>query len=147
MPEEDTNSQAGRLGEPHDGGAAATAENKALLGDTDPVVRGSGVGLSARDYGSRVGELERRVEVDRALIAELRAEGLLSREHAENLEVALRSSRTIGAAIGIVMSHRNLSEHDAFEVLRQASMNNNRKLRDLANEVVLTGDVGLLQAG
>lgn len=141
------NGQAGRVGEPLGGVADAAAEIKAPLGGTDPAERRTGVGLSARDYGARVGELERRVEVDRALIAELRAEGLLSREHAEHLEVALRSSRTIGAAIGIVMTHHHLSEQDAFEVLRQASMDSNRKLRALADEVVLTGDVSLLEAG
>jgi hypothetical protein len=91
-------------------------------------------------------ELARRMEADRVLIAELRAEGLLDRAHAEHLEEALRSSRRIGAAVGIVMSRRNLSEDDAFELLRRASMNGNRKLRSVADEVVLTGDVSDLDA-
>ena len=147
MSGEDTYGQAGLRAEPRDRIAAATAEIKTLLGGTQQIGHRTGPGPSSRAYRDRVGELERRAEVDGVLIAELRAEGLLSRQHAEHLEEALRSSRKIGAAIGIVMTHHNLNEQDAFELLREASMNSNRKLRSLAEEVVLTGDVSLLEAG
>ncbi len=47
----------------------------------------------------------------------------------------------IGAAIGIIMANRNLTEEAAFELLRSASQQANRKVRILADEVVRTGDV------
>ena len=55
---------------------------------------------------------------------------------AANLEEALKSSRTIGAAIGLLMGSRDLDEERAFAVLKQVSRNSNRKLRELAAELV-----------
>ena len=57
----------------------------------------------------------------------------------ENLEIALDSSRVIGMAMGIVMSSRLLTADQAFEALRKASQDSNRKLRDVAAEVAETG--------
>jgi len=60
------------------------------------------------------------------------------------LQEALRTSRKIGAAVGIIMVKAVVAEEGAFAILRQASQNSNRKLRDLAEELVLTGDtIGL----
>jgi hypothetical protein len=94
----------------------------------------------------RIEALEGRADDERQLIADLRAEGLLSRQHAEQLEEALRSSRKIGAAIGIVMANRRVTEDDAFAILKQASMDTNCKLRIIADELVTTGDVSDLPA-
>ena len=58
---------------------------------------------------------------------------------AEHLGVALQSSRQIGAAIGIIMSLHKVPEAAAFDVLRMASQRSNRKLRDLAVDVIETG--------
>ena len=90
---------------------------------------------------SRITDLEARADVDRELILELQAEGLLSRDQIAHLEEALRSSRKIGAAIGIVMANRRVDEQGAFEALRKASSLSNRKLRLIAEDVVLTGAV------
>ena len=87
----------------------------------------------------RIGNLEERGVVDRALLLELQADGLVAKEHAENLEKALATSRIIGAAVGIVMARHGLTEAPAFDVLCKLSMDTNRKLRDVADEVVLTG--------
>ena len=95
--------------------------------------------------GSRIDRLEERVDVDAALIAELRADGLVTRAHAANLEEALRTSRRIGAAIGVVMARTGLTEPEAFELLKSASQDTNRKLRLIADDVVLTGDVEMLR--
>jgi AmiR/NasT family two-component response regulator len=70
------------------------------------------------------------------MIAQMRAEGLLQEEHAMHLREALRSSRTIGAAIGIVMVDRNVSEDEAFAVLSRASQDANRKLSAIALEIM-----------
>lgn len=65
------------------------------------------------------------LDLDRGLIQELQDEGLVNRERAVHLEEALRSSRRIGAAIGIVMANRRVSEDVAFEMLSRASQNVN----------------------
>ncbi|HET7415173.1 MAG TPA: ANTAR domain-containing protein [Arthrobacter sp.] len=52
------------------------------------------------------------------------------------MEQALTSSRTIGAAIGLLMGSRNIDQDKAFAVLKQASQDSNRKLRELAAELV-----------
>lgn len=56
-----------------------------------------------------------------------------------NLEHALSSNRQIGAAIGILMATHKLPSDRAFALLRQASNKSNRRLRDVADQVVLTG--------
>jgi AmiR/NasT family two-component response regulator len=57
----------------------------------------------------------------------------------ENLETALRTSRQIGIAMGILMCRNGCTEDDAFAALRKASQRRQRKLRDIAEEVALTG--------
>ncbi len=56
-----------------------------------------------------------------------------------DLEKALQSNRRIGIAVGIIMANHGLTSERSFEMLRLASMNHNRKLRDIADSVVLTG--------
>ncbi len=46
-----------------------------------------------------------------------------------------------GTAIGILMAHRRITDTAAFELLRDASQRGHRKLRDIAEDVVLTGTV------
>lgn len=70
------------------------------------------------------------------MILDLQADGLLRAEHAEHLEQALKSSRTIGAAIGLLMGRRNLDGETALAVLKQVSQNSNRKMRESAAEPV-----------
>jgi transcriptional regulator with GAF, ATPase, and Fis domain len=60
-------------------------------------------------------------------------------ELTENLNTALATSRRIGAAIGILMVTRRITEDEAFDMLRQSSQRRHRKLRDVADDVVFTG--------
>jgi hypothetical protein len=60
-----------------------------------------------------------------------------------NLEIALRSARTIGMAIGILMERLKLSDCEAFETLVAASQHLHRKLNDIASELVYTGELPL----
>lgn len=92
----------------------------------------------------RIDDIELRLDLDREMIAELQADGVLGQENTAHLMEALRSSRQIGAAIGIVMAHRKVSEQVAFEILSLASQNANRKLRVIAGEVIYAGDVSTL---
>lgn len=88
----------------------------------------------------RADELEARADDDRDMITELHVEGVLSQQHVEQLEQALRSSRTIGMAVGMVMANRHVNEEAAFDILRSVSQNSNRKLRDIADELVRGAD-------
>ena len=44
-------------------------------------------------------------------------------------------------AMGILMSRRGLTEDAAFALLTEVSQRTQRKVRDLAEEVILTGDL------
>ncbi len=59
----------------------------------------------------------------------------------EHLREALESRDVIGQAKGILMARRGCTPDTAFEALRKASMRRNKKLRDIADEVVYTGDL------
>lgn len=74
-----------------------------------------------------------------AVHAAVAVQAAQDRFKAANLQAALDSSRQIGAAIGILMARENLTDDAAFHRLRRASQNANRKLRDVADEVVFTG--------
>ncbi len=64
-----------------------------------------------------------------------------ARTEAEQLRTALQSNRRIGMAIGILMARGLLTADEAFEQVRQVSQHLNRKLRDVAEYVVETGQL------
>jgi hypothetical protein len=72
-------------------------------------------------------------------MASLALQNAIERRKADNLEVALDSSRQIGMAIGILMSSRLLTADRAFDELRRVSQHMHRKIRDVAAEVMETG--------
>lgn len=61
---------------------------------------------------------------------------LQQRETAEQLEQALASRTTIDHAIGIIMGQQRCSADEAFALLRRHSQSNNRKLREVAADIV-----------
>jgi GAF domain-containing protein len=62
-----------------------------------------------------------------------------ARELASNLQTALESRAVIDQAKGILMERHKLTAEQAFQVLAQASMRGNIKLRDVADQLVHTG--------
>lgn len=58
---------------------------------------------------------------------------------AESLERALRTSRRIGMALGILMATTQATPDDAWELLSRESMNRNIKVSTLAEQVITTG--------
>ncbi len=58
------------------------------------------------------------------------------RDLAEQLAEAMRSRAVIEQAKGVLMAQRQCDAETAFDFLRTASQNRNRKLRDLAADVV-----------
>ena len=78
---------------------------------------------------------------DEAAPPDVHAELARAREKIENLEIALTTSRRIGIALGILMASRRLSETEAFDMLRRVSQSSHRKLRDIADDLVYTGEL------
>ncbi|MDQ6728296.1 MAG: GAF and ANTAR domain-containing protein [Actinomycetota bacterium] len=60
-------------------------------------------------------------------------------ERLGNLRDALQTRELIGQAQGILMERERITADQAFDVLRRASQHLNRKLRDVAENVVTTG--------
>jgi AmiR/NasT family two-component response regulator len=58
----------------------------------------------------------------------------------EHLQAALATSRTVSTAIGILMNRYGISNDAAFAHLRRVSQESNRKLRDIAAEMVDTAN-------
>jgi GAF domain-containing protein len=63
-----------------------------------------------------------------------------ARRTADNLQAALESRAVIDQAKGVLMERYRLTPDQAFQMLARASMNANRKVRDVADELVRTGE-------
>ena len=63
------------------------------------------------------------------------------------LGAALDSSRQIGTAVGILMARHRVTSADAFGLLTDTSQQLNRKVREIAAEVELTGQLPPVRAG
>ena len=59
----------------------------------------------------------------------------------EHLREALETRDAIGQAKGILMARRNCTSEEAFEALRKVSQRRNVKLREIADQVIYTGDL------
>ncbi|MBC9824155.1 ANTAR domain-containing protein [Terrabacter sp. MAHUQ-38] len=81
---------------------------------------------------------ERAVELATAFAAHAAATIATARK-VEQLELAMVTRQEIGQAVGILMERHGLTAESAFTYLRRLSQNGNVKLRDLAEELRLTG--------
>jgi AmiR/NasT family two-component response regulator len=59
-----------------------------------------------------------------------------ARQLSENLTQAIETRETIGQAVGILIAAGGRTPQDAFQVLVNASQRENRKVRDIAEEIV-----------
>jgi hypothetical protein len=64
-----------------------------------------------------------------------------ARDKADNLIVALKTSREIGVAMGILMEKYRITRDQAFNLLRMASQAMHRKLADIAAYVAESGEL------
>ena len=64
-----------------------------------------------------------------------------TRNRVVHLSRALESSRSIGAAVGILMAFGRLTQDQAFDRLRLASQRSHRKLAEIAEDVLRTGSL------
>ena len=93
-------------------------------------------------YSARPGAFDLEAISRASLVAEhaaIAVEAARSDDRADHLEAALAHSRTIGAAIGILVERHRIVPEDAFRQLRETSQHTNRKLADVAADLVETG--------
>jgi GAF domain-containing protein len=64
-----------------------------------------------------------------------------ARDMADNLQTALVSRAVIEQAKGILMERYKLTADQAFQALARVSMHTNRKVRDVADHLVTTGEL------
>ncbi|MCW2528011.1 MAG: hypothetical protein JWM76_2871 [Pseudonocardiales bacterium] len=97
-------------------------------------------------YATETGAFTEASEVTGMLLANLGAltvAGTTARDRATHLAKALDSNREIGMAMGILIAQFKLTRDQAFDVLRITSQDTNRKIVELAAEVVNTGKLEL----
>lgn len=75
-----------------------------------------------------------------ALFAALAAVALHAAQAEETLQLALKSRDIIGQAIGILMERHRITDKEALQRLQTASQTLNVRLKDLAKQIVLTGE-------
>jgi GAF domain-containing protein len=70
-----------------------------------------------------------------------------ARGAADNLQIALESRAVIDQAKGILIERHKLTPDQAFQLLAQVSMHVNRKVRDVAEHLVHTGELPVPTTG
>lgn len=88
-------------------------------------------------------------ETDQTIAVLLATHGALAhgaakrQDKIDNLEQALVNSRRIGTAIGVLMASYRVTDGQAFDLLRVASQSRHRKLSDVAEDVIESGELEL----
>ena len=110
----------------------------------EPAGPDSPVRVWVRFRAPRAVSADERIAGD--LVAQLLAQAVdrvAARQDRDNKEAQLRqaieSHRLIGHAVGVLIERHRVTAVQGFEMLRQASLNRNIKLRELAQRVVETG--------
>jgi hypothetical protein len=126
------------------GPAAAAAGMRSMLALPLATIGSVGaLNLYAR-YPAAFGVVDRAKGVILASLAGLAVSAARSHEDEErrldNLHAALGTREIIGQAQGILIERERITANQAFDVLRRASQHLNRKLRDVAQDLVDTGE-------
>ena len=82
------------------------------------------------DLAVVLGELERAADETFGLLRKI-----------DNLSIALESNREIAVAVGILMAKELLTVDQGFDRLRRVSQRRHQKVREIAAEVVRTGEL------
>lgn len=111
-----------------------------LVTEVDPTVNSlgmtGGVGLYGMDDGfsKPMRPIRDVVEAQSRRIDDMNAQ-------LESARVALTERKTIERAKGILMRSRRLSEKDAYTLLRQTAMSQNKRIFDLAEAIISMADI------
>lgn len=98
--------------------------------------------LGALDlYSSRPNAFTERSELVGWILASHAAVAFSSARHTAQLKTAIATRQSIGEALGIVMERYKISEDQAFDMLKTSSQHRQVKLRDIAEQVTVTGEV------
>ena len=93
-------------------------------------------------YATRPGAFTEQSTATGSMFAAYASMALIAaarQDKANHLTRALESNREIGVAMGILMANGKLTSPQAFDQLRTASQNLNRKLHDIAADVAVSG--------
>lgn len=122
----------------HEVGVRSVLSQRLQLGADSTVIAGLNIYSNAAEA---FGDTARAMGLVLATHGGLVVSTMLANDRARQLMVALKSNREIGMAMGVLMHQHQLSRTQAFDVLRAASQDSNRKLADVASEVVDTGSL------
>ncbi|MGW6792408.1 GAF and ANTAR domain-containing protein [Streptomyces chartreusis] len=90
-------------------------------------------------YSRKPGAFTENSETAAWLLASHAAVAFSSARTHSQMESAVSTRHLIGEAMGILMGSRNLTEEQAFDVLRRYSQQTNTKLRDVARQLCERG--------
>jgi AmiR/NasT family two-component response regulator len=86
----------------------------------------------------RESNLAPAIEVTLARFEEFRA----VQKEVDDLKEALETRKLVDRAKGILMDSQGLTEHEAFRRIQKMSMNTRRPMKEIAEAIVLTHDMG-----
>ncbi|MFC4564107.1 GAF and ANTAR domain-containing protein [Nocardiopsis mangrovi] len=92
-------------------------------------------------YATRTAAFDAAAQERGWVFASHAAVAIASAEREAAVRAGLATRHDIGAAVGILMERHRLSDAEAFDVLKRASMQTNTKLRDVALRVTGAGAV------
>ncbi|MDO5499101.1 MAG: GAF and ANTAR domain-containing protein [Propionibacteriaceae bacterium] len=94
-------------------------------------------------YSSAPGAFDLEAESVGLLLASHAALAMVATDTEQGLRMALNTRDLIGQAKGILMERHRVDSTKAFDMLVRSSQRRNRKLRDLAAQVALTGEFAM----
>jgi hypothetical protein len=100
--------------------------------------------LSARGTGGPSASAAFGPHLERSLFAMVQEQSLRLQAMGDELDAVratLNERKVVERAKGLLMAHRQMSEDEAYKALRQMAMNQNRRLLDVANNVLALAEV------
>jgi hypothetical protein len=117
-----------------------TAPFAILVTDVDPALNVSGLAEGVELYGMHDGLPKPMRSIRDVVEAQSRRIDDINSQ-LESARVALTERKTIERAKGILMRSRRLSEKDAYTLLRQTAMSQNKRIIDIAEAIISMIDI------